>query len=191
MGIVAAVALVAGVVAVLQISSLNTRLSEAREAAEEAEAEAEEANEELDDVEDELADATQRVREMRRATREAQQAQTLEGALAAGTAVAVSGLTAEVSDFDCVDRSCTAIQGTATFKNETQTGSAVTCVFRVEHVDGESSHFSWYVEYVPPKEQAISDLYYTSLYESPADYWYDSDECYRGVATFNPAPGDI
>lgn len=37
----------------------------------------------------------------------------------------------------------------------------------------------------------MSDLYFASNYDSPVDYWYDSEECYRRTATFNPGRGDI
>lgn len=186
-----AVAAAAGVFAISQAASFQTRLGAAADRAEDAEQEAEDADNEVQDLEDQVDDLRRELRNVRRAQEEAAQALSLDDALASGKAVRAAGLSAAVSDFECVDRSCTAVQGTATFKNATQEGSAVTCLFRVEFENGTTSHFSWFAEYVPPKEESVTDLYFSSNNPSPVDYWYDSDECYRGVATFNPGSGDI
>lgn len=189
--VAAAVAAGATIFAVTQAASFQTRLSVAADRAEDAEEQAEDADDDVQDLEDQVADLQRELRNVRRAQKEAAQALTLEEALASGKAERAVGLTAQVSDFECVDRSCSAVQGTATFKNTTQEGSAVTCLFRVEFEDGTTSHFSWYAEYVPPKDESVTDLYFASNNPSPVDYWHDSDECYRGVATFNPGSGDI
>lgn len=186
----AAIVVAGGSVAGIQIGSLTARLDEARADADVAEQNNESAEDRLSELESELAAAERRLSRLRRMQREVAQAQTLGEALASGTATRVAGLSADISDFDCI-RTCATIEGTATFVNRTPSGSAVTCVFKVEFEDGETSHFTWFTEYVPPKDRAIADLYFASNYGSPVDYWYDSEECYRGVATFNAGPGDI
>lgn len=179
-----ALAVAAGLFAVTQTVSLQARVAAANDRAEDA-------DDEVQDLEDQVDDLERELRNVRRAQKETAQALSLEEALASGKAERTVGLSAAVSDFECVDRSCTTVQGTATFKNTTQEGSAVTCLFRVEFEEETTSHFSWFAEYVPPKDESVTDLYFASNNPSPVDYWYDSDECYRGVATFNPGSGDI
>lgn len=186
-----AVAAAAVIVAITQAVSFQTRLAVEADRAEDAEQEAEGADEEVEDLEDQVGDLRRELRNVRRAQEEAAQALSLDEALASGKAVRAAGLTAAVSDFECIDRGCSAVEGTATFKNTTQEGSAVTCLFRAEFEDGTTTHFSWYAEYVPPKSESVTDLYFASNNPSRIDYWYDSDDCYRGVATFNPGSGDI
>lgn len=195
LGVILTMAFIGGALAVVQISSLNTRLTQARDDSEEVKEEAiedaEDAGDDLEKLEEELAAVRKQLSRLRRERRQASQAQSLEQALQNGTAEAVDGLSAEVSRFTCIDSRCSTIQGTATFHNDTQVGSAVTCMFHVEFEDGTLSHFSWFAEHVPPKTESVTDLYFASNHPSPATFWGPDAECFRGVATFNPGRGDI
>ena len=186
-----AAALVVGGWAVVQTTTHQQRLAAEADRADDAEDDAEDAQDEIEDLEDRVAQLQREVRRLRRVQEEARQSLSLEDALASGTAKPTAGLSAAVSRFNCIDRVCSAIEGTATFKNDTQEASAITCMFRLEFEDGTETHFSWYAEYVPPKGESSVDLYYAGNHPSAPDFWYDSDDCYRGVATFNPGSGDI
>lgn len=190
-GIVVAIAVIGGFIVVGQLSSLNAKLSDAQDEAEEAQSEADSANEEVEDLEDELADAEVRISRLRRQQRAAAEALTLQEALDAGIAETESGLSADLSRFTCVNARCNTIEGTVTFSNETQESGPITCLFKVEYENGDQTFYSWYSEWVPAKSTNSGTYYFAFDYPSSASLVYDAEECYRGIATFNPGFSDI
>lgn len=178
--------MIVGVVSFVQLSSANARLQTANAETKEFEQEASSALEELEDVEDDLENARQELKSLRRDRREAEQALTLQQALESGSATKVSGLSADITSWNCTSGNCRSIQGAAEFANTTEVSSAVTCVFRAEFEDGQETHFTAYAEYVPGDGSTVATFFYSTAYESGLETTWDSDECYRGIAQYFP-----
>jgi hypothetical protein len=175
--VVVLMGIVASVWATSTITGLNADAKEAEKVATEAQDDAVQTEEELTEAKSDLRKAKRQLATLR----DQQKQQPLSERLQEGTAELASGLSADVTDFTCLNYRCTAIRGRVDFVNDTQEGSAVTCVFRAEYKNGKQTSFTWYSEYVPPKGRDNLPLYINSGGYSEILYWYDSETCYRGI----------
>jgi len=154
-------------------TAAGDRITEAEEISEDLAAD-------LGVTEDALARAR---RSLRKANAEPEPEVDLQTALDNGTAVPDPQLSAysPPKRFTCVDRSCTALSQEYVFKNKSQDGSAVTCIFEVEYEGGGTTTFRWASEFVPPGGGTDTQRVY--FYgDRPIGYLSDpdDDDCYRG-----------
>lgn len=193
-------ALVASVISVVvlasALSSVRADLSVAEDRAEEAHEDAEDAQnelrDELDDLEAKLEDTE---RSLRNARKKPPPVGNLTEQLANGTAVPTSGLSVSLPAeyWSCTQwrgNSCKALKDEAVFKNETQIGSAVTCLFEITYEDGATTRFTWSSDYVPPGGGTDTQvIYFYSDYSSGLDLLGERD-CYRGSADYTSGIGE-
>lgn len=177
------------------LSSLRAEMSATEERADEAEEEAEDVRDDLEDTEDALEKATRSLRNARSGDADAAQAASLGEQLASGTATPTQGLSVSRPRrfWKCTQwrgNDCFALRDEAVFKNDTQIGSAVTCLFEVTYEDGATTTFSWTADYVPPGGGTDTQvIYFYSDYSSPLDLLGERD-CYRGSADYTSGVGE-
>lgn len=130
------------------------------------------------------AAAVRRLREKLRATQE--QVVSVKDA----EAFAIEGLSADGSNFTCLDFRCLNIKATLQFFNDTDTGSPVTCVIEVHHLNGKNTHTTYTSEYVPPQgEDNQVWFYYSPLRGTEVDT-YNIGDCRRDENPSSTVGGD-
>lgn len=171
-------------------SGLRADLAAAEDRVAEAEEETEEVRddlqESLEDTEDELADVKKSLQNLRAAP--PAPTGNLAEQLANGTATPDDDLSVSLPDdfWTCTQwrgNRCLGLKDEAVFKNDTQIGSAVTCIFDVTYEDGSATTFWWTSDYVPPGGGTDTlVVYFYSDYPSGIDLMGESGDCYRGSA---------
>ena len=187
LAVIAAVSGVAAGVLAINLSRVKGDVTTAENRAEQAEADLEDVSDEFDDVSAELDDTEAKLAKARKALNEAlaepEPVVDLATALANGTADPDPDLSAysPPKQFTCENNSCSALSQEYVFKNDSQNGSAVTCVFGVEYDNGGTTTFLWASEFVPPG--GGTDTVRVYFYgDRPIEWLSDPDDCYRGFA---------
>lgn len=180
LGVIAISGGVAVVVLLGSVSSVQRDLRAAEDRADSAEEQVGDLSDELDGLKSELARAR---RSLRATQEEPEPAVDLATALANGTADPDPDLSAYSPPelFTCENRNCSALSQEYVFKNDSQEGSAVTCIFSVDYDNGGTTTFRWASEHVPPGggTDTVRVFFYG---DRPIDYLADPDRCYRGYA---------
>lgn len=201
LGAALTVSLIAAVFLAVRVSALDRDLASAKEQTAEAIDQTAEAEEDTAEVLDDLETTQAKLKKARRSLRNALAAAsvpsgTLQEQLENGTAVPVQGLSASLPRrfWSCLrwtGNDCHSLEDDVVFKNKTQVGSAVTCLFRITYEDQSTTTFAWSSSYVPPGGGTDTGvLYFYSDYSSPLDLLGPTGDCYRGSATYIGALGD-
>jgi hypothetical protein len=197
-GLVAA--LTGVVVLAFNLSSLRADFMAVEERADEAEKETEEAERETAQALDDLEATERQLRNAKKSLRNALAASaapsgSLAEQLANGSAVPTDGLSVSLPRkfWTCTDwkgDECYGLKDEAVFRNDTQIGSAVTCLFEVTYENGATTTFTWSSDYVPPGGGTDTQMiYFFSDYAYPIDLLGERD-CYRGSAEYTSGIGD-
>ena len=177
-----------------KVSSLNEDRDSANDLVSEAEGETASVLADLEEVEKKLKKARRSLRNALAAT-PAPTGDLLEQ-LQNGTAVPVDGLSADLPrEFWTCTRwqgdECHSLKDEVVFKNDTQVGSAVTCLFSIEYENGATTSFTWSSDYVPQGGGTDTQmLYFYSDYSSAIALLGPPDDCYRGAARYTSGIGD-
>ena len=164
--------IIGGVVAAILVSGNKSDLVAARSDVEDFQGRVDDLQQQLDETNDALA----RLRKKYRATKE-------DVITAAEVeAFAVEGLSADGTNFTCLDFRCLAIKATLTFSNDTDAGSPVTCVLVVHHANGKDTHATFTSPYVPPQGEDNQVWYYYSPLSGTEIDTYNIGDCRRDEA---------
>lgn len=98
-------------------------------------------------------------------------------------ALAVEGLSADGSNFTCLDFRCLNIKATLEFFNDTDIGSPVTCVIEVHHLSGKDTHATYTSPYVPPHGEDHQVWFYYSPLRGTEIDTYNIGDCRRDEST--------
>ena len=181
LAVAAAISGVAAGVLAINLSAVKGDVRTAEDRADEAESDLEDVSAELDHTEAKLAKVR---KDLKEALAEPEPIVDLATALANGTAEPDSDLSAysPPKQFTCENNSCSALSQEYVFKNDSQNGSAVTCVFGVDYDNGGTTTFLWASEFVPAGggTDTVRVYFYGAR---PIEWLSDPDRCYRGFAT--------
>lgn len=136
----------------------------------------EDTEDELFETEADLAEADADLRRLRKKQRGLENAATSEEE---AEAFAVEGLSADGSDFTCIDFRCLQIKANLQFFNDTDVGSPVTCVIEIDHANGKLTHDSYTSPYVPPEGEDHQRWFYYSPLTGTEITTYTIGECRR------------
>lgn len=185
LAVYAAIGSGAVVMLAVSLSSAKGDAQAAEERAEDAEDEARDVSAELEEMSDDLDDTEAKLartrKDLQEATSQPEPEINLTTALDNGSAIPDPDLSASspAPHFTCENRSCSALSMEYVFKNESQDGSAVTCIFEVEYENGGTTTFRWASEFVPPGGGTDTVRVYFSG-ARPIGFISDPDDCYRG-----------